>query len=83
MSRKSEGKRHMRAELETIALAMVSIEEKLPIVVLRINQAIRRADLGPLLGPAISDLEQMAKAVSEVKSQAAQAAQAASQFEER
>jgi hypothetical protein len=80
MPRKSEGKRKLRADLESAVLAMVDAEEELPVVVLRIKQAIRRSDMGPLLGPALDGLERVARSVGEAK---AQVSAAASQFEER
>jgi hypothetical protein len=61
-------------------LALVEVEDRLPLVVLRIEQAIRRAGLSALLEPALDDLAQAASAAHEAR---VQVAQVASQFEER
>lgn len=69
MPRKAEGTGKVRAELEGVTLALVDVEEVLPLVTLRIKQAIRRAGLGPLLDPALQDLDRIAASVREAKSQ--------------
>jgi hypothetical protein len=47
----------------------VDVEEVVPYVRQRIEQAIRRAGLGDLLGPALEDVMRICKAVAEAKSQ--------------
>lgn len=69
MARKAEGTGKVRAELEGVTLALVDVEEVLPLVTLRIKQAIRRAGLGPLLEPALHDLDRVASSVQAAKSQ--------------
>jgi predicted nuclease with TOPRIM domain len=69
MARKAEGAGKIRAELEGATLALVDVEECMPTVVLRIEQAIRRAGLSTLLMPALTDLQRMAASVREAKSQ--------------
>jgi hypothetical protein len=69
MPRKAEGTGKVRAELEGATLALVDVEEVLPLVSLRIRQAIRRAGLGALLDPALQDLERIAASIQDAKSQ--------------
>lgn len=61
--------RKVRAELDGATLALVDWEEAESFVRLRIKQAIRRADLAPLLAPALADLDRMVGAVAEAKAQ--------------
>lgn len=51
MARKAEGTGKIRADLEGATLALVDIEEAVPFVCQRIEQAIRRSGLVDLLGP--------------------------------
>lgn len=69
MARKAEGTGKVRADLEGATLALVDVEEVLPAVVLRIEQAIRRAGLTSLLDPALHDLARIESSVREAKSQ--------------
>lgn len=61
--------RKVRAELDGVVLALVDWQEVEPFVRMRIEQAIRRAQLGDLLRPALDDLDRMCKAVIEAKAQ--------------
>lgn len=69
MPRKAEGTGKVRAELEGATLALVDVEEVLPEIVLRIEQAIRRSGLTSLLEPALQDLTRIARSVQDAKSQ--------------
>lgn len=69
MARKANGAGKVRAELEGVSLTLVDIEEALPFVRQRIEQAIRRSGMNDLLSPALEDLERMAKDVQQAKSQ--------------
>lgn len=69
MPRKAEGTGKVRAELEGATLALVDVEEVLPDIVLRIEQAIRRSGLASLLDPALHDLARIDRAVRDAKSQ--------------
>lgn len=69
MARKAEGTGKIRADLEGATLALVDVEEVVPYVRQRIEQAIRRGGLGDLLGPALDDVKRICKAVTEAKSQ--------------
>lgn len=69
MARKAEGTGKVRADLEAATLALVDIEEVMPMVRLRIKQAIIHAGLSALLDPALDDLLRMAIALQEAKSQ--------------
>jgi hypothetical protein len=50
-------------------LALVDVEEVLPEIVLRIEQAIRRSGLTSLLGPALQGCTRIASSVRDAKSQ--------------
>lgn len=69
MARKAEGTGKIRADLEGATLSLVDVEEVVPYVRQRIEQAIRRAGLGDLLGPALDDVKRICQAVAEAKSQ--------------
>lgn len=69
MARKAEGTGKVRAELEGIALALVDIEDAMPFVRQRIEQAIRRSGMNDLLSPALDELERMIKDVRQAKAQ--------------
>jgi hypothetical protein len=69
MARKAEGTGKVRADLEGAMLALVDVEEVLPEITLRIEQAIRRAGLISLLDPALHDLTRIAASIREAKSQ--------------
>ena len=69
MARKAKGTGKVRAELEGATLALVDVEEVLPEVVLRIEQAIRRSGLTSLLDPALQDMARIARSVRDAKSQ--------------
>jgi hypothetical protein len=69
MARKAEGSGKIRADLEGATLSLVDVEEVVPYIRQRIEQAIRRADLGDLLGPALDDMRRLCSSVVEAKSQ--------------
>lgn len=69
MPRKGVQVRKVRAELDGVSLALVDWQETERFVRLRIEQAIRRGDLGDLLKPALEDLDRMGRAVQEAKLQ--------------
>lgn len=69
MARKADGRGKVRAELEGVLLMLADIEESIPMVALRINQAIRRGGLDGLLVPARGELERVAKDVEEARAQ--------------
>ena len=69
MPRKGVQVRKVRAELDGVTLALVDWQEAERFVRLRIEQAIRRGDLGDLLKPALEDLDRMGRAVQEAKVQ--------------
>jgi len=69
MARKAEGTGKVRADLEGALLSLVDVEEVLPTVVLRIEQAIRRSGLTSLLDPALQDLARITRSVREAKGQ--------------
>lgn len=69
MARKAEGTGKIRADLEGAALSLVDAEEVFPFIRLRIEQAVRRADLDDLLVPALEDLARVIRSVHEAKGQ--------------
>ena len=56
MARKAEGTGKIRADLEGATLSLVDIEEVVPFVSQRIEQAIRRTGMADLLAPALDDM---------------------------
>jgi hypothetical protein len=69
MPGKVNGTGKVRAELEDITLALVDMEEVLPFVRQRIEQAIRRAALTDLLAPALEDLDRIVADATQAKAQ--------------
>ena len=69
MARKAEGTGKIRADLEGATLSLVDIEEVVPFVSQRIEQAIRRTGMEDLLVPALDDMARICKAIAEAKSQ--------------
>ncbi len=69
MSRKVEGTGKVRADLEGASLALADMEELVSLITLRIEQAIKKAELNSLLSPALADLMHMSMALSEAKAQ--------------
>ena len=69
MARKAEGTGKIRADLEGATLALVDVEEVVPFVRKRIEQAIRRAGLDDLLVPALQDLKRISGSVRDAKIQ--------------
>lgn len=69
MARKAEGTGKVRADLEGVILALVDIEEVIPFVHKRIEQAIRRSGMDDLLGPALDDMQRICRAIADAKAQ--------------
>jgi hypothetical protein len=69
MARKAEGTGKIRADLEGAMLALVDVEEVAPFIRKRIEQAVRRAGLDKLLGPALEDLDRVCAAAESAKAQ--------------
>ena len=69
MARKADGRGKIRAELEGALVTLADIEECVPVVELRINQAVRRTGLDALLVPALDDLARMVKDVADARAQ--------------
>src|SRR5512134_447326 len=59
----------VRADLEAVLGALADHDECVPLVELRIKQAIRRAGLNALLDPALEDLQRMVQDVEDARSQ--------------
>lgn len=69
MPRKANGRGKVRADLEGVLVTLADIEECVPVVELRINQAVRRTGLETLLVPALDDLRRMVRDVVDARSQ--------------
>lgn len=69
MARKAEGTGKIRAELEGAALSLVDVEEVVPFMKLRIEQALRRTGENDLLSPLLQDLARIERSMKEAKSQ--------------
>jgi hypothetical protein len=69
MARKAEGTGKIRAELEGVTLALVDVEEVIPFINQRIEQAISRTGMSNLLSPALEDVQRIVRAVADAKSQ--------------
>lgn len=69
MPRKANGRGKVRADLEGVLVTLADIEECVPVVELRINQAVRRTGLDTLLIPALDDLKRMVRDVVDARSQ--------------
>ena len=69
MARKVDGTGKIRAELEGATLALVDVEEVVPFMRLRIEQALRRTGEQDLLAPLLQDLLRIAGSVRDAKSQ--------------
>lgn len=69
MARKAKGIGKVRADLECAVLALSDMEELVPLITLRIEQAIKKSELSHLLCPAQTDLMRMSLALSEAKVQ--------------
>lgn len=65
----------VREDLEAVLGALADHDECVPLLALRIHQAIRRAGLNDLLEPALSDLERMTRDVDDARSQVVRAVQ--------
>jgi len=65
----AKGVGKIRADLEGAVLALVDVEEVVPFVRQRIEQAIRRAGLTDLLYPALEDMERICRSVGSAKAQ--------------
>lgn len=69
MPRKADGRGKVRADLEGVLVTLADIEECVPVVELRINQAVRRTGLRGLLVPALDDLKRMVQDVVDARLQ--------------
>ena len=69
MARKADGKGKIRSDLEGISLALVDVEEVVPFISQRIEQAIRRTGMQDLLSPALEDVERIVRDVADAKKQ--------------
>jgi len=69
MPRKANGRGKVRAELEGVLLSLADIGECVPVVEIRINQAIRRGGLDALLTPVLDDLRRMVVDVADARAQ--------------
>ena len=69
MARKADGRGKVRADLEAVLAMLADIDECVPVVELRITQAVRRTGLRDLLVPALDDLKRMVKDVVDARSQ--------------
>jgi hypothetical protein len=67
-------KLQVREQLENALAALADHQLCGPDVLLRVRQAIRRAGLDALLGPAVDDIERMVQDVTDAKSQVSDAA---------
>lgn len=65
----AKGVGKIRADLEGVVLDLVDIEEVVPFIRQRIQQAIRRAGLTDLLDPALEDMERICHSVGSAKAQ--------------
>ena len=68
MARKAVGTGKIRAELEGATLALVDVEEVIPFISQRIEQAIHRTGMSNLLLPALEDVQRIVDAVADAKS---------------
>ncbi len=59
----------VREDLEAVLGALADHDECVPLLELRIKQAIRRTGLSALLEPALDDLERMVKDVADARAQ--------------
>lgn len=66
---KTEGKRLVRADLDGATLAVVDIEQALPFIRQRIEQAIRRGGMDALLSPALEDITRIMADTASAKHQ--------------
>lgn len=69
MARKADGSGKIRADLDGAVLFLVDVEEAIPFVYLRIEQAVRRAGMDDLLVPALQDLDRVVRSVCKAKDQ--------------
>lgn len=69
MARKADGRGKVRAELEGVLLVLADIEDSVPMVSLRIHQAIRRGGLDAVLVPALCEIERVVKDVIDARTQ--------------
>jgi hypothetical protein len=67
MARKAMGTGKIRAELEGATLALVDVEEVIPFISQRIEQAITRTGMSNLLSPALEDVRRVIDAVADAK----------------
>lgn len=67
MPRKADGRGKIRAELEGVLLSLADLSDCVPVVQLRINQAMRRGGMDALLTPALDELTRMVRDVADAQ----------------
>jgi hypothetical protein len=69
MARKADGRGKVRAELEGVLLCLADVEGCIPLMQLRVNQAIRRTGMQELLVPVLDELKRVTVDVADAKTQ--------------
>lgn len=69
MPRKADGKGKVRADLEAVLLSLADLGDCVPVVELRITQAIRRGGMDALLVPVLDELKRMTADVCDAQAQ--------------
>jgi hypothetical protein len=69
MARKADGRGKVRAELEGVLLALADVEGCIPLMQLRVSQAIRRTGMQELLVPVLDELKRVTVDVADAKTQ--------------
>jgi len=59
----------IRATLETIILELVTINQRMPVIGLRVSQARERTGLAGLLSPALEEIDDVDECVSTISEQ--------------
>lgn len=67
MGRVNKGNRDRRSKLETALAELAVIENRLPLIELRVRQAIRRAGLSALLQPALDELNLVTRSAQDAR----------------
>jgi len=69
MARPTRTDSQIRTHLETIILELVTINQRMPVIGLRVSQARERTGLTGLLSPALEELDDVDGCVSTIKAQ--------------
>ncbi|RJP53335.1 MAG: hypothetical protein C4583_04985 [Anaerolineaceae bacterium] len=69
MARPSSRDSLIRATLETIILELVTINQRMPVIGLRVSQARERTGLAGLLSPALEEIDDVDECVSTISEQ--------------